>query len=223
MQGGHDHIGGFVDKYTSSGGKLANPGHKPKFTPWPPTDNNFQPALAAIQQSNAAGVFTFYAGPPAIQFVKQYKQFGLAGKIPLFASGALTEGSLLDAEGEAAVGIKNSNPYAVDLDNAANRKFVSEYQKQYQKLPTTYVMTGYDAAYVLDKAIGSAGSNLTGESVNNAIAKIGQIDSPRGPWQFDEGHTPLQKWYLREVQKDGRALSNVLVQELGMFGTGSKA
>ncbi|MGY0231488.1 ABC transporter substrate-binding protein [Longispora urticae] len=217
-QGGWDEIGGFVEAYTKAGGKLANPDGKPVYTPFPGT-KNFQPYLAAIAESGAKAVYTFYAGGAAVDFVKQYQQFGLAGKVPLYAAGFLTEGGVLTAQGDAAANIYNSLNYSPDLDNPANRTFTSEYQKKYGGQPTTFAMATYDAAAVLDKAIAAAGKDLTSQTLNAAIGKVGQINSPRGPWQFDAaGHTPVQKWYLRQVRKDGATLSNVLVQELATVG-----
>jgi branched-chain amino acid transport system substrate-binding protein len=79
-------------------------------------------------------------------------------------------------------------------------------------------MASYDAAQVLDQAIRVAGDTPNPQQVNLALGKIGQIDSPRGVWQFNQPRTPQQKWYLREVQLDGQVLSNVLVTELATLG-----
>ncbi len=217
-QGGRDQIGGFVEAFTAAKGKIANPGGKPTFTPFPPQNENFVPYLQQVQASGAKAVYIFLAGGSAINFVKTYKGFGLAGKIPLFASGAVTEGAVLNAEGDAALDIKNCMNYAVDQDNAQNRAFVAAYQRKYGGSPTAYVMTGWDSAAILDRAIAQAGDNVSGKTINEAIKKIGQIDSPRGTWQFADNHAPVQKWYLRNVAKDGGVLSNVLVQELGTIG-----
>ena len=59
------------------------------------TTTNFQPYLARIQRSGARAVYCFYAGAEAVAFVKQYRQFGLAGRIPLYCSGFVTEGGVL--------------------------------------------------------------------------------------------------------------------------------
>src|SRR5690606_13684923 len=133
----------------------------------------------------------------------------------------LTEGGVLAAQGEAALGIKNSLNYSSDLDNPANRAFAAAYQSAYNLLPTTFAMATYDAAAVLDKAIAAASAKgeVTGETINEAMGEIGQIDSPRGTWLFSAEHTPVQRWYLREVRHDGRALSNVVVQDLMTLGT----
>jgi branched-chain amino acid transport system substrate-binding protein len=72
---------------------------------------------------------------------------------------------------------------------------------------------------VLDRAIGAAGADPTPEAINKAIAGIGQIDSPRGTWEFSRTtHAPVQKWYLRQVRPDGRSLSNTVVESLLTLG-----
>lgn len=220
MQGGHDQISGFVDAFTKAGGKLANSGGAGRFTKWPPDTMNFQPILSEIQNSGAKAVYVFYPGGPGVQFIKQYQQFGLKNTVPLYATGSVTEGSALTAEGPAADGIKNTLNYAVDLNNTANRTFVTAYQKKYGGMPTAYSMCGYDSAAVLDKAIAKAGKQgtVSGQTINDAIGKLGQIDSPRGAWEFGKDHTPVQKWYLRDVKSDGGRLSNVLVQNLTSLG-----
>jgi len=217
-QGGWDELTGFTEAFAKAGGKLANANGKTTYTPFPQT-TNFAPYLEQIKASGAKAVYTFYAGGAAVAFVKQYKEFGLAGTIPLYAAGFLTEGGVLGAQGVAAMNIRNSLNYAADLDNPTNRAFAAAYQNAYKTLPTTYAMATYDAAAVLDKAIATIKGDVTGESINAALGGIGQIDSPRGAWQFSGGHTPVQRWYLREVRSDGRSLSNVVVQDLMTLGS----
>lgn len=218
--GGHDEVEGFIQSFTQAGGKLANPGGKAVYTPYPNTPN-FQPYLAALDRAQPKAVYVFYAGGLAVGFVKQFRQF-LGNKYPLYAAGFLVEGSVLAAEGNAALGIKNSLNYAADLDNPANRTFVAAYQQAYNTLPTCFSMAAYDAGAVLDRAIGAAaagGKTVTSSAINDAIGKVGQIDSPRGPWQFSPtSQSPVQKWYLREVRNDGRTLSNAMVSELLTLG-----
>jgi branched-chain amino acid transport system substrate-binding protein len=75
-------------------------------------------------------------------------------------------------------------------------------------------MASYDAGAVLTSALQLAGSDLSPQSINAAIGQIGEIDSPRGTWQFNQNRTPLQTWYLRQVRPDGAVLSNVLLSDL---------
>jgi branched-chain amino acid transport system substrate-binding protein len=215
-QGGHDELRGFVDTYTDLGGVLANPDGQTTWTPFPDT-TDFLPYLAAIAATDAAAVYTFYAGRPAIDFVTQYAQSPVAD-LPLYGA-FLTEGAILAAQGQAAEGIWNVLNYSPDLDNPANRAFVAEWSARYDRTPTTFAMASYDAAAVLDKAIATIDGQVTRAGINTAIGGLGQIDSPRGPWQFSTvTHAPIQRWYLRVVANDGAELSNILVQDLATIG-----
>ena len=140
-QAGKDETGGFKESFTPAGGKVADE----VYTPFPGT-KNFQPFLANLQKSGAKSVFTFYAGGAAVDFVKQYDQFGLAGKVTHYSAGFLTEGGVLTAQGKSALGTRTAMNYSADLDNPVNMTFVAAYQSATGKLPTTYAMASYDAA-----------------------------------------------------------------------------
>jgi branched-chain amino acid transport system substrate-binding protein len=125
---------------------------------------------------------------------------------------------VLKAQGTAAKGTFTAMNYSADLDNATNKKFVEAYRAATGRMPTTYAMASYDAAQVIDKAIAKAGDKPTSASINEAIKQVGEIDSPRGSWTFNDNGTPKQMWYLREVKDQGGSLSNVVVSELGVLG-----
>lgn len=216
-QGGHDELRGFVDAFTGLGGELANPDGQTRWTPFPDT-TDFIPYFNEIAQTDAAAVYTFYAGAAAIDFVTQYAQSEIAD-LPLYGA-FLTEGAILAAQGEAAEGIWNVLNYSPDLDNAANREFVAEWSARHDRTPTTFAMASWDAALVLDRAIAAIDGEVTPAGINEAIGGLGQIDSPRGPWQFSgQTHAPIQRWYLRVVARDGSELTNVLVEDLATVGT----
>ncbi|MFC9294820.1 ABC transporter substrate-binding protein [Streptomyces sp. NPDC057011] len=207
-QAGKDEVEGFKSTFLPAGGTIAG---EEVYTPFPGT-KNFQPYLAQIEKSGAKAVFCFYAGGAAVDFVKQYRDFGLAGRIPLYAPGFLTEGGVLKGQGDAAEGILTALNYGADLDNPANKQFAPAYTAAYGSAPTTYAMASWDAAQVLDKAIKAAGTKVTPESVNAAIAKVGDIDSPRGTWRFNSDGTPVQPWYLREVKQGTNTVTSELVR-----------
>jgi len=231
--GGADQIGGFVKQFVAGGGTLANEGGQPTWTAWAPQpETNFEPVLTKIRQSGAKAVYAFYAGTSAVDFVKQYKQFGV--DLPLYGAGFLTEGAVLAAQGPAAEGIYTCMNYAASLDNPANREFVRAYKDRYAgAAPTVYAVTAWDAALVLDRAItaalskdkpAAAGGNeaggLTSAALNQAISQVGEILSPRGGWRFGpRNHTPVQRWYLRQVRSDGQNLTNIVVQDLIILGS----
>jgi branched-chain amino acid transport system substrate-binding protein len=181
-----------------------------------PGKGYFAATLDAIKTSGAESVFCFFAGPAAVEFVKAYRAANVEAR--LYGGGFLTEGRVLTELGNDARGIRTALNYSADLPNAANRTFAAAYRKLHGASPTAFAMASYDAAQALDRAIVLAGENPTALEINRQLGKVGQIDSPRGVWQFNQSRTPQQKWYLREVKEDGQVLSNVLISELTTLG-----
>jgi branched-chain amino acid transport system substrate-binding protein len=178
------------------------------------TTSDYQPFLTGIQDSGARATFCFFSGAEAITFVRQYAQFGLAGSIPLYGSGFLTEGNVLPQQGDAAVGVQNTLHYSDQLDNPANTAFVDAYTTAHGEAPSCFSMATFDAANVLNRALRSA-TALDGDALATALGGVGTIDdSPRGPWAF-ENQTPRQNIYLRRVENVGGTLVNAVVQDLG--------
>ncbi|WP_432982209.1 ABC transporter substrate-binding protein [Dactylosporangium sp. CA-233914] len=205
-----DDITNFVDAYKSAGGNVSG---QPRTVAFGTKD--FGSLLNQIKgTSGVTAMYAMFSGVSAIEFVKQYKNARFPGNFKLFAPGSLTEGYVLKQEGDAARDIYTALNYSPDLDNAANRRFVADYQKVFGTVPSTYAMASYDAAAVLDKAVTDATKSLDSFNLNAAIGRLGQIDSPRGGWQFGQNRSPLQRWYLRQVRNDGAVVSNVLTAEL---------
>lgn len=206
---GAEAIAGFVGAFEAGGGKVVGQ-DKPAFG----KTQDYQPVLSKIQASRAQATFCFFAGAEAVAFVKQYAQFGLASKIPLYGSGFLTEGGVLAAQADAAVGVQTSLHYSTELDNPANKDFKAAYEGKYGAPPTVYAVQTWDAANVLNRALKTA-TGLQGDALAGALGSVGSIDdSPRGPWSF-AGQTPKQAFYLRKVEKQGTAFVNAVVSSLG--------
>ena len=203
---GKEATAGFQEAFEAAGGTVAGT----ELTPFG-TTTNFQPYLARIQRSGAKAAFCFYAGAEAVAFVKQYQQFGLASKVPLYCSGFVTEGGVLKAQGDAAVGIKTSLHYSDQIDNPTNQKFVADYTTKFGDAPTVYAVQAYDAAAVLDQALAKG---ATGDAIVEGLKGVGEVDSPRGPWRFNDGHGPDQIYYLRTTEEREGKIVNTVVQPL---------
>lgn len=209
---GNESVGGFRNSFEAGGGTVVGE----SFSPFG-TTQDFQPFLSQVEAAGAKATYAFYSGGEAIAFVKQYAEFGLAGEIPLYGTGFLTEGAVLEEQGDSALGVRTGLHYATSLDNEANTAFVQAYADAYDGADTTvFAMQTWDAASVLDKAVTAAGA-IDSDSLSAALGTLGSIDdSPRGPWTFDN-QNPKQVFYLREVVDEGGTLSNKVLEELGTF------
>jgi branched-chain amino acid transport system substrate-binding protein len=206
---GKEVIAAFKKAFEAGGGTLAGSATTPFGT-----TSDYQPFLTGIQQAGAKATFCFFSGAEAITFVKQYQQFGLSSTIPLYGSGFLTEGSVLKQQAGAALGVQTTLHYSDQLDNPANKAFVQGYKDKFGEAPSCFSAQTFDAANVLDRALGKA-TALDGDAISAALGGVGSVDdSPRGPWEF-ENQTPRQHVYLREVADSGGTLVNSIVTDLG--------
>jgi len=102
------------------------------------------------------------------------------------------------------LGIFDAAHWALDLDNAANKKFVAEFEKEYKRLPTVYASQGYDTAFLIDSAVREVKGRIENtEGVRTAL-KSAKFQSVRGPFRFNRNQYPIQNYYLRVVGKDSQ-------------------
>ncbi len=166
--------------------------------------------------NDANSIFASYSGEAAATVIDAYRESGLGAK--LLGTGSLTETIDLARIGPLPQRVYTSMYYAADLDNEANRRFVTEYHKAHGVQPSGYAMAAYDSAAVLDKALGLTTGMPTGPTLNQAFSLLGQIDSPRGTWTFNINRSPQQKWYLRKLNYDGMVPANLLDADLTVLG-----
>ncbi len=164
--------------------------------------------LANLRAAKPDGVFFFLPGGMGINFVKQYAQAGLNKTTPLYGPAFSFDEGILRAVGDAAVGVFNTSQWNWDLDNAANRAFVSAFREAYGRYPSLYASQGYDAAMLLDSAIRAVGGDASNTDALRAALEKADFQSVRGKFRFGPNHHPIQDIYLRVVYKDGDHVTN---------------
>ncbi|BBK31927.1 amino acid/amide ABC transporter substrate-binding protein (HAAT family) [Stella humosa] len=161
---------------------------------------DYSAELAQIRAAKPEAVYVFYPGGMGVNFVKQYGQAGLTKDFPLY-SAFTVDATTLAAQGDAAVGTFTAAFWTADLDNAANKRFVADYQKKYGSLPSTFAAQGYDAARLLDAAIRGAGGKVSDRDALAAAIKKASFESVRGPFRFNTNNFPIHDFYLVETVK----------------------
>jgi branched-chain amino acid transport system substrate-binding protein len=139
-------------KDSAAGFKLDYKGEIVEETYMPLGSLDFQVELSKIASLKPDAVFTFMPGGMGVTLVKQYKQAGLADKIPVLSAFTVDE-STLPAQQDAAVGMFGGSNWAPNLDNPPNKKFVASYEAAYNIVPGTYAFQAYDAAMLIDSAV----------------------------------------------------------------------
>lgn len=160
--------------------------------------------LAQLRAAKPDAVYFFLPGGMGINFVKQFVAAGLSKDIRLITSGFAADEDVIAAVGEPMLGLFNSSHWAHDMDNAANRKFVADFEKEYKRLPSLYASQGYDAAMLMDAAVRQVKGRPGDKAALRKALEAAQFDSVRGKFRFNVNHYPVQDYYLRLVRKDDK-------------------
>lgn len=176
---------------------------------------DFSAELAKAKASGAEAIYAFYPGKAGGAFIKQYQQAGLQDEMPLytvFTVDAISLPKLQEANLEGVLGSKNTQQWSPDLDNEANKKFVSGYLEKYGQYPSYYGAQSYDSIMLIKSAVEAVGGKLDDKDALRDALMAAKFDSVRGAFKFGNNHMPIQNFYLREVVKDdeGRWTSKVV-------------
>ena len=161
---------------------------------------DFQAEISTLRASNPGAVFVFQPGGMGINFVKQYKQAGLMGSVPLYTAFTVDAVSL-PALKDSAVGVLGTQTWSPDLDNPVNKRFVRDFRKKYGYIPSFYAAQSYDLVRFIDHSIRVAGGISDRDALRDAM-RLGGYPSTRGNLKFNNNHFPIQNFYLREAVKD---------------------
>jgi branched-chain amino acid transport system substrate-binding protein len=171
-----------------------------EYTKWP-DQLDFQAELSKARAANPDAIFAFYPGGAGVQFITQYSQSGLRGKIPLYTAFVVDE-LTIPRLGELAVGVPGADHWVNDLPNEANKRFVTDFRKKYGRSPSAYAARSYDAALLIDSAVKAVGGDLTKQdAMRDALSKA-DFASVRGPYRYGNNHFAIQNFYLQDAVKD---------------------
>jgi branched-chain amino acid transport system substrate-binding protein len=160
--------------------------------------------LSKLRATKPDAVYIFLPGGMGINFIKQFVGAGLSKDITLFGPGFSGDEDVIKAVGEPMLGMFNTSQWGHDMDNAANKKFVAEFEKAYGRLPTLYAAQGFDAARLIEAAVRDSKGKLDDKAAVRKALEAAKFDSVRGAFKFNSNHFPIQDYYLRVITKDAK-------------------
>ncbi|WP_170335999.1 ABC transporter substrate-binding protein [Ruegeria arenilitoris] len=163
--------------------------------------------IAQIRASDADSVFFFLPGGMGISFLKQYADSGI--DLPVVGPAFSFDQGILQAVGDAALGVVNTSQWNKDIDNPTNEAFVESFQAEYGRLPSLYASQGFDTANLLLSALEKADPS-DADAFREAL-RAADFDSTRGDFAFGPNHHPVQTIYAREVIKEGDVFTNKII------------
>src|SRR5688500_3264986 len=191
--GGHDAANGFKRYYK---GKLVDE----MYTKLGQLD--YAAELSQIRAAKPQALYVFLPGGMGVNFIKQFGAAGLSKDIQLIVPLWGSDQDIIRAVGDPMLGLFSIGHWSLDMDNAANKKFVAEFQKAYNRLPTGYASTGYDTALLIDSAVREVKGRIEDKEALRAALKAADFKSVRGDFKFGRNQFPVQDYYLQLVGKD---------------------
>jgi branched-chain amino acid transport system substrate-binding protein len=194
----------FKKTFTAAGGQIVGDVRTPMRNP------EFAPFLQRIKDARPQAVFVFLpAGEQAVGFMKGFaeRELDKAG-IKLIATGDVTEDGVIEAMGDAPLGVVTTQHYSVAHDSAQNRTFLKAYAEvagttQRANFMAVGAWDGMAAIYEVTRRLGG---RIDGDKAMEVLKGL-KIDSPRGPVVIDPvTRDPIETIYVRRVErlKDGK-------------------
>jgi branched-chain amino acid transport system substrate-binding protein len=202
---GWESVGGFQRTFEAEGGTITQ-------KMWTPVSvHDFAPYLAQISRDVDA-VYALFLGRAALQFLRQYEEYGLKARVPLIGAGTTTDEHVLPVMGDEALGVVTVLHYSAALDTPANRTFVSTYRARYKKVPSYYSESMYTGGKWVIAAIEALQGRVEDrEALLAALRNAKPTDLPRGPVELDEYGNPIENVYVRRVERVNGELQNTVI------------
>ena len=157
--------------------------------------------LAQLQAVAPDAVYAFFPGGMGVNFIKQFKQVGLLGKVPLLTVSTV-DGTQLPALKDTALGVYAATFWGPDFQNATSKTFTAAFEKKYGRIPSQYAAQAYDSALLIDSALKKTGGNLTDKKAFRDALRSAEYASLRGSYKFAANGFPVQDFHVFEVAKD---------------------
>ena len=162
--------------------------------------------LSQIRAAKPEALYVFLPGGMGVNFIKQFVAAGLSKDIQLIVPLWGSDQDIIRAVGEPMLGLFSVGHWSIDMDNAANKRFVAAFEKEYKRIPTVFAAQGYDTGLIMDAAVRRAKGNLDNKEALRAAFRAADFKSVRGDFKFNANQFPVQNYYLQLVGKgnDGR-------------------
>ena len=202
---GWESVGGFERTFLAEGGHIRR-------KIWVPVSvHDFAPYLAQIPRDVDA-VYALLLGRSALQFMKQYQEFGLKGRVKLIGGGTTTDEHVLPFMGDEAIGTVTALHYSAALNTPANAAFAQAYRARFKKVPSYYSESMYTGGKWLVAAINAiAGRVEDRAALLEALRNARPSDLPRGPVELDTYGNPIENVYIRRVERVNGELQNTVI------------
>jgi branched-chain amino acid transport system substrate-binding protein len=192
-----DQIGGFAYSYCQLGGKIAD-------AYWTPIGTaDYSSIIADLDPDEIDAVLVSYGGTDAINFVKQFNDFGLVGQIDFLGGSSFQDPSVLAEVGEFMDGTVGGSLYTSTLDTPEFKSFDAAFREKRGYPSTLFAENFYRGAKWIILATEANNCDIDDVDAWREALQNTSFNAPSGPVYFDEYHNPVQTIYNNRVVCEG--------------------
>ncbi len=199
-------VGGFMLNFVRKGGEVVD-------RLWVNVGTqDFSSIIAQIPQDIDA-VYVALGGTDAINFIKQFNDFGYGDKIDILGGSITVDTSIISTDAGAFLeGVYSGSHYAQVLPYPEFEKFDNDYNERFGRPSSLFAADYYIGAKVAIAALEAVDGNIEDQAAyREALLKV-EMNTPRGPFKFDEYHNVIEHVYINQVQNVDGVLRNVVVK-----------
>jgi branched-chain amino acid transport system substrate-binding protein len=203
---GHENVGGFQRTFEENGGKVVQ-------KLWAPLNTADYGAYISQIKTNVDAVYIAFAGSNGVKFLRQYKEYGMQGKVPVIGNMTSVDEGILGSMGDEAIGVISPGWYAQTINNPNNTKFNQGMLNDFKQAPGYYSVGAYGAMLMLEQALKDNKGNFEDKkSLMNALRSVTVSNDPRGKITLDALGNPIMDIYIRKVERVNGKLTNTIIK-----------
>lgn len=201
----HTQIGGFIASFLLAGGEVS----KRFWVPYATTDYS---SIISQIPNDIDAMMVCLGGTDAVNFIKQFKEFGLLGKVKILGGSTFVDPTVLQTAGPLLEGVLSGSHFAQELPYPEFEKYNTAFVGRVGRSSSLFAADYYIASRVAIEAIKGVNGKIEDQKAfRDALIKV-KMNTPRGPFEFDKYHNVVLTSYINEVRKVGNEYKNIVLQ-----------
>ena len=203
---GHQMMDAFEAGFTGAGGAIAGEAYPPLGE-----TKDFGPYLAKAKAADPDVVYVFFAGGPAIKFMKEWAAFGMKDQVQLAGAGWLNSALYVKKQGADAVGTLGALNYYPSIDTPENRAFQEQFRAKHGRDASEFGVAAYDSVRLIVDALKATGGKTGDKAALVKAMHDVQFTGPRGPFRIDpKTNNVVQNIYVARIEEMGDSVGAVI-------------
>ena len=203
---GHQQMDAFEAGFTAAGGTIVGEAYPPLGE-----TKDFGPYLAQAKAANADLVYVFFAGGPAIKFMKEWGAFGMTGEMQLAGSGWLNSALWVKKQGADAVGTLGALNYYPSIDTPESNAFQEQFRAKHGRDGSEFGVAAYDTARLIVAALEATGGKTDDKAALVKAMHEVEFTGARGPFRIDpKTNNVIQNIYVARIEEQGDSVGAVI-------------